>query len=455
MTIDTTQFASSDKRTAETEVTPPARSVMWVATSLSAGLALAALLCFAVFPGGAEPQITGSALLGFGGGWALLAWLSSRVGHPQQWAWMPAALMTASGGALLATQPGAGTMSALGWVWPPVFAAVGVHGILRTRQHVPGAGRWMLYPVLIGLVLASAGGAYLTVATAGDRARPVMPGKSYQVDGRRLHLDCHGSGSPTVVVQAGLAGSSVAWARVAPEVARTTRICAYDRAGQGWSEEGTRPHDGLQAAQDLHALLEAAGEHGPYVLAGHSTGGTYSMTFAAEYPEDVAGMVLLDSSSPHQFDLIPSMSREYAITRRGVALLPTLSRLGVGQLVPSKVTSRLPEPAAEEVRYFATSPQGLRNQRDEQAALPELFRQAQALTGLADRPLVVVTAEKHDAGGWAAAQDQLAELSSNSRHVFAPVDHGGVLDQEAGAVVAVTAIDDVVEAVRSSSRLAG
>jgi hypothetical protein len=179
------------------------------------------------------------------------------------------------------------------------------------------------------------------------------------------------------------------------------------------------------------------------------------MVFAAEYPADVAGMVLLDCSSPHQFDLVPSMSKEFAVTRRGLALLPTLSRFGLGLLVSTKLTSRLPGPAGEEARYFATSAQGLRNQRDEQAAIPTLFRQAQALTSLGDRPLVVVTAAKNDTPGWATAQDQLVELSGNSRHVFAPVDHGGVLDEAAGVSVSVGAILSVVRAIRSNSELTG
>jgi hypothetical protein len=164
-------------------------------------------------------------------------------------------------------------------------------------------------------------------------------------------------------------------------------------------------------------------------------------------------VVLLDSSSPDQFELVPSMSKEYAVMRRGVALLPSLSRLGLGRLVPASATSRLPRPAADDVRWFATSPQGLRNQRDELAALPALFREARELTSLGDRPLVVVTAQRHEEAGWTTAQDALAALSTESRHRYAAVDHGGVLDQALGASVAVRAIEDVVDAVRNGSTM--
>jgi pimeloyl-ACP methyl ester carboxylesterase len=113
------------------------------------------------------------------------------------------------------------------------------------------------------------------------------------------------------------------------------------------------------------------------------------MVYAAQFPDDVAGMVLLDSSSPEQFTLIPSFPGQFTVTRRVVALLPSLSRLGLGRLVPASAISNLPQPAAEQVRTIYLSPQGLRNQRDEQAAIPDLFRQAQALTSLGGKPLEV------------------------------------------------------------------
>jgi pimeloyl-ACP methyl ester carboxylesterase len=435
-------------------ITPTRATTLVVAGSLVSGLVLAALLCLVVFPGATEAVITGSALLGFGIGWALLATLSARTPHPQRWAWLPALLMLTTGALLLTIVPGPGALSALGWLWPPVVAATAVYSVTRMRRELRGPGRFLLYPVLIGLVVASAGGLYLQVATIGDSNDPAMPGTAYEINGRRLHLDCRGSGNPTVVVEAGLAGSSASWARIVPEVATTSRVCAYDRAGQGWSEEGTQPHDGLQAAKDLKGLLQAAGEAGPIVLVGHSTGGTYVMTYAAEYPGDVAGMVLLDSSSPDQFKLIPTMQSEFALTRRAVALLPSLSRLGLGHLVPASFVSRLPQPAADQARTFATSPHGLRNQRDEQAAIPALFHQAQALTSLQGRPLVVVTALENDSVGWRSAQDLLVALSTNSSHRFAPVDHPGVLDDEAGAAVSIQAIEDVVSAVRNGSAVA-
>ena len=137
-------------------------------------------------------------------------------------------------------------------------------------------------------------------------------------------------------------------------MAATTRVCAYDRAGQGWSEEAASPRDGVQSAEELHTLLAKAGEHGPYVLVGHSTGGTYAMTYAARYPDQVAGMVLLDSSSPEQFTRMPAFSGQYKLMMRPTySLMPTLSRLGVGQ-IPS--TSHLPAADAAKVTAITSKP---------------------------------------------------------------------------------------------------
>jgi len=427
------------------------RTALVVAASLGAGLILAATLCVLVFPGAVEAVITGAALIGFGAGWALLAVLAGRTGQPQTWAWVPAVLMVMTGVLLVITAPGRATLSTLGWVWPLVMAATAVYCVTRMRRNLRRAGRWLLYPVLMSMLVASAGGLYVQVSEAGDGLP--APGKLYTVDGHKMHLDCRGAGRPTVVIQAGLGGMSASFARVAPAVAETTRICAFDRAGQGWSEESSQPKDGRQAAQDLHAVLAAAGEEGPYVMAGHSTGGTYAMVYAATYPEDVAGMVLLDSSSPEQFTLIPSFAGEFRISRRVVALLPSLSRLGVGRLVATSTISGLPKPAAEQVRAIYLSPQGLRNQRDEQAAIPDLFRQAQALTSLGDEPLAVLTATVDASDGWEAAQERLASLSTTSDHLHAAVDHGGILDDPDGAAMSVRAISDVVTAVRSGRPL--
>jgi pimeloyl-ACP methyl ester carboxylesterase len=287
------------------------------------------------------------------------------------------------------------------------------------------------------------------VGLAADQRSYAMPGQSYDVGGYRLHLHCAGSGGPTVVLINGLGETSANWARVAPDVAGTTRVCAYDRAGQGWSEDAPHEQDGLQAAADLHNLLSRAGEDGPYVLVGHSIGGDHAMTYAARHPEQVAGMVLLDATDPYRS---VSTGAASAGPPSAVALLPTVARLGIGRLLPTSFWSALPEPAAGQYRSFASSPRGARNTVAESASLPALLTQARALTTLDSTPLVVLTAAGHDADpDWAAAQQRMAALSTNSSHRSADATHAGLLDQEHGADLSARAIDDVVQAVRTGS----
>jgi pimeloyl-ACP methyl ester carboxylesterase len=278
-----------------------------------------------------------------------------------------------------------------------------------------------------------------------------MPGQLYDVGGYRLHLDCTGSGGPTVVLLSGLGEFSPSWARIAPAVAETTRVCAYDRAGQGWSDDAPQLQDGLQAAADLHTLLDRAGEDGPYVLVGHSIGGSYAMSYAARYPEQVAGMVLLDASDPYQATAADGAAEPNIPAV--LAVSPSLARLGIGQLVPS--SSGLPEPAAGQFQAFASSPRSWRNGAEESATMPALFSQTQALTTLGSTPLVVLTASEsvQTINGWTAAQDRMAALSTNSSHLAADSTHQGLLADEQGAGMSANAIDDVVQAVKTGSPL--
>ena len=430
---------------------------MVVAGSLLAGPVTALVLVLVVFAGSSEPVITGAALVGFGAGWALLAALSTRwTSQPQRWARVPAVAMATTGTALLVTRPGDEVLTAAGWVWPPAALALAVW-MGRAARHATTRGtRWLVYPA-IGLVAAAAlGGTIATVSLALDDTSDTMPGALYDVGGHRLHLACTGTGSPTVVLVNGLNEISPLWSAVTAQVSRTTRVCAYDRAGQGWSDDISHPQDGLAVASDLHTLLTRAGEQGPYVLAGHSSGGTLAMTYAARYPAQVAGMALLDSSSPHQFTDQPDFAGTYAMARRVLPVMPSLARVAATRLLPASSASALPPEAAAQVRAFATSPRGARNMRDEHSQLRDVFTQAQALTTFDPKPLAVVTARENAEGttGWSAAQDRMATLSTNSAHWTAGTTHVGLLDDVAGAKHSVRAITAVVTAVRTGAPVA-
>jgi pimeloyl-ACP methyl ester carboxylesterase len=148
-------------------------------------------------------------------------------------------------------------------------------------------------------------GSALLLAIASPSARvsaqsdsaPSPPGRLVNLGGYKLHLNCTGSGSPTVVLSAGAGDFSIDWALVQPKVAAFTRVCAYDRSGAAWSDLGPKPRTLYQEVFDLERLLRAAGEHGPYVLAGQSLGGMVARLFAERYPRQTAGVVLVDAYS--------------------------------------------------------------------------------------------------------------------------------------------------------------
>jgi pimeloyl-ACP methyl ester carboxylesterase len=125
-----------------------------------------------------------------------------------------------------------------------------------------------------------------------------MPSGMVDVGGYELFYQCSGQGSPTVILESGMGSDSSFWARVIAGVAKTTRVCAYDRANLGRSDEALTPRTFQDAARDLHARLGNARIGGPYILVGHSLGGELVHIFADQYPEEVAGIVLVDAAHP-------------------------------------------------------------------------------------------------------------------------------------------------------------
>jgi len=419
---------------------------------LITGALAAAVLVLGVFPGATEHVTTGVALLGVAAGWTLLALLTSRMtSAPQRWAYGLAAFLGAAGLAMVTLAPGDDTLTAAAWVWPPALLALVTWSGRRTRASMPGRTRWLVYPILGALSLACVG-ALVQGGTAQQEADAMaMPGRLYDVGGHRLHLSCTGTGAPTVVVESGLGGSSPLWARVTAGAAPTTRVCAYDRAGTGWSDDAVRPQDGDAVAEDLHRLLAVSGEPGPYVLVGHSVGGAYAMTYAATFPEQVAGMVLLDSAGPRQFTVLPDYEMQYAMMTRLYGVLPTLIRSGIGRLVPALSANEVPGDAGEQAMIIANDPRSARTARDELSTYRRTFAQAQALTTLGSTPLVVVSASDtmSDTAGWPTAQQQLTALSSNADQRTVDSSHLGLLDDATASSASVTAITDVVRAVRT------
>jgi len=442
---------------AQDQSTRKGRVGLIVAGSLITGFVVALVLVIGPFGGAQEHVIMGTALLGWALGWALLAVLSIRWSdQPQRWAVVPAALMALAGASFLVFRPDANAMNLLGWIWPLALIALAVWMTVQARRTLRSiTRRLILYPLFVGLVVAGVGGGYETIQEQVDRSTTAMPGHLVDVGGRRLYVQCSGSGSPTVVLVSGLAETSVYWGGwIAPAVAQNTTVCAYDRAGQGWSDPPASPQDGAAVATDLHTLLVNAQIPGPYVLVGHSTGGAYARVFAARYPDQVAGMVFLDSQPNEAFTGLPDFPSQYSTLRRASALFPSLARLGVFRLVNQFASDPLPVPTRDEERAAVSTASLNRIQRDEFAELPMTLKEAAALTTLGGQPLIVITAGKGAQAGWLPLQDKMTGLSTNSDHRVLPdTDHPGVVHDKAGAAVASQAILDVVASVRSGGPL--
>ena len=426
-----------------------------VAGSLATGLAAALLLVAAPFVQVKESDITGAVLWGFAIGWAMLAVLSVRfTDQPQRWAVVPAVFMGVSGLLLIAS--GSAVNDALHWVWPAALLALAVWMAIQAHRHLRSRSRWLvIYPVIALMGLASVGGGYETVREHLDASAYPMSGQMIDVGGHRLHLQCTGSGSPTVVLQPGGGDMSSAMGWIGSAVAAHTRVCVYDSAGRGWSEASDVTQDGAQMMTDLHTLLHSGGVPGPYVLAGHSFGGLYVRIFATQYPNEVAGVVLIDSTGAH----LPASTSAQSwgpddILARGSVLASTSARLGVGRLFGLAGYGSLPPQSADEVRAKIATSTSLRSTIDEFLQATASEHEAAALTDFGDKPLVVLTAGSGNDAAWMKAQDQTATLSTNSVHRVAQgATHPDLILKQQDAAVTARAIIDVVSSVRGNQPL--
>jgi pimeloyl-ACP methyl ester carboxylesterase len=423
-----------------------------VVLTLGGAVGLALLLIAVVFGGATEGVITAATLLSFSLGWAGLWWLSRRTDHPQPWAAAPAAFLAA--GACLTLLFGT-EGSNFGWLWPPALVVLVAWMAPRVRRQLPGRTRgWVVYPLLVVMVASALGGAVETFAEYRQSA--AAHGRLVDVGGHRLHLDCAGTGSPVVVLEAGLGqGGTEAGAWITPTVSSSTRICTYDRAGRGSSDSVGHAQTSDEVVADLHQLLARSGETGPFVFAGHSAGGLYVLNYARRYPAEVAGVVLLDSMHPDQATRITSWITVYGGMRRGTAILPSLARLGLARVFMQSSYGNLPPATRDELRAVGSTPKQARSLRDETSQLLATLDAAKGLQTLGDTPLVVVTAGKGAMGGWAAAQDDLANLSTNSAHlVVASATHADLVEDREAAGNSTKAVLDVVAAVRSNGSVA-
>jgi len=310
--------------------------------------------------------------------------------------------------------------------------------------------------LLVGVVatLLVVGLAFETLAAAADANRYPPVGELVDLGGRAMHLHCTGEGSPTVLLESGLGGGVLGWAWIQPEVAEETRVCSYDRAGYGWSDERSGDLNAETVVEDLHDLLSAAGEQGPFVLVAHSLGGHFSRVYADAYPDDVLGVVLLDARNPligqrdeSHYESVANAVRMFRVAR-GLAEFGVMRLLGdlQGTMQP------LPDGVREAAIASSATPRHLRTYLRELASLRVSDGQAESAADFGDTPLIVLAAGKRSDGMtdsfWDLLVDlqaDLARLSSDATLTsLAEADHVSIVTERANALVVSQVINDLV-----------
>lgn len=336
-------------------------------------------------------------------------------------------------------------------------------GKLSTIFKNRGCASLFVGGLTIILVLAIFGSIYQMIATAQDNKRYPPPGQLVDVGGYRLHLYCIGTGSPTVVLEAGSGGKGViAWSLVQKQMsAKTkTRVCSYDRAGLGWSDPdpADKPRLSLQVAETLHTLLHNAGIDGPYVLVGHSSGGIHVRNFAYQYPNEVVGMILEDSPTENFNTYYPPDATEIFFDNLGFKQCHLLTAIGVTRLFgETSLGMVIGLPTSERGRYPLTESlyqADLANRRRtyycralENASIADRKNTDQTTPpqSLGNLPLIVMTVGTDPT--WEKMQDVLVSLSTNSTHIV--VKDGNHYLQFFQPETVINAVEQMVNQVRS------
>lgn len=341
---------------------------------------------------------------------------------------------------------------------------------------------------LVLSVLAIAGFTYEQLGRSRDRSHPFRIGDGIDVGGRTINIDCAGTGSPTVILEAGGGGrGGYGWRTVQSGVAKFTKVCWYDRAGEGWSDSAPSVRNSSMVVNDLHEVLQRIQTHGPIVLVGHSIGGEYIRIYTARFPTEVVGLVLVDSTHPDQREpaiMLSPVSRMPSLVRRAAcALVPLASRFGLIRFlmrntiveVPAEFTDRSTEAIqawrGQLVKGFQTeafqgcaATGGGSIQPESGSGDPEVDGVARRAGSLGARPLVVLTAGEY----WKPANDpvavrqvsefhqvwvkelqtSLARLSTEGNQVVVENSGHGIPEEAPEAVI--TAVYEVVEKARAT-----
>lgn len=341
------------------------------------------------------------------------------------------------------------------------------------RKVLRWIGKTAVAILALVLVAASVAAAREYLAEREDSKRFLQQGRKVDVGGYSLNLNCTGEGTPTVILESGWSMPGVSWSLVQPEVARSARVCSYDRAGYGWSDEGPMPRTADKIAQELHTLLHRAGVDPPYILVGHSLGGYIIRSFRGMFPNEVVGMVLVDPSQEDMNVLMPEdLRRAYqgqiAQIKRLAPFIPLLARLGiVRRMVHAQQEDyKLTPDLLEEVTYLSSQPKALRAMAAELEAAtdnnqdPQQVRRYGSAPGtLGEMPLIVLSAGNPPKDPSIQGLEfmrvvitdldvRIARLSTNGMQVVVDASHFIPFEKPQAVIMAIREVHDATAGAR-------
>ena len=316
----------------------------------------------------------------------------------------------------------------------------------------------MLVILILALVMVTAG----AISKSNLAKKYPAPGQLVDVGGYKLHIHCTGQGSPTVLLEAGQGDYSLTWAYVQPEVAKTNRVCSYDRAGYGWSELSPKPRTANAEVEELHTLLVNANIQGPYVLVGHSLGGMLVRVYAHTYPEEVAGMVLVDSMHEERPIRNPEVTKLTQDATKQFRMFSFLSSTGIMALMPQSIPNRgLPDDAYAQYQAITVTTGYFDAFIAEIIAVPESAAEVRDLhmTSFENLPIIVLSAGRWDTipslsdvenqqiwEDFQVQQSELVTLSSASKQIIAEQSSHNIQFDQPDLVI--DAVREIVETMQ-------